>query len=535
MTVSYVSRTATLRGVGKKGRKGKKQKEKVRAHLRCTWGTSGFFDTKKYIKGGSFPRSQAPLHPEPPEGPLHPFLAQFQEQTKSLPALPPLQMTAQKAREERSKETELQRMRQNYRKTHVCSGDVYMRVARRAPKACPLFFHVETVLGEDATSTDGKVLPKAMLLDPKMYERTIDAGGNAAKVAGIQDVINPLLRVPSNTDFKRNLQLARIRRARDRTNHKVARSPKRSPSKGGGLPTWKSNFVNSQTGMVEEDGRPSSASNTYITKCIELGLQPRPYFAKYSVEEGSFDLSGLGLSKRYAAALKAGILKLPSIVSLDISENNLKSSALCELLAAVRPRHFATLKVLRCCGNKIKPGGADTLVTFVASCEELEELHLNESELGDRLGAKVLRALRKLREPGKLRRLELASNELGAASVAALEELLREAAGLEVLSLSWNFPFGADKLLPALAAHPNLRLLKLRWCGIRDGAAVVRLIHGLRTLENLDVRSNKLSHDDLIAVHEAAEARGISVLAEDVDAGSPGRDHAPLLPALPPL
>mmetsp|Transcript_751 Transcript_751/g.1891 ORF Transcript_751/g.1891 Transcript_751/m.1891 type:complete len:100 (-) Transcript_751:101-400(-) len=72
-------------------------------------------------------------------------------------------------------------------------------------------------------------------------------------------------------------------------------------------------------------------------------------------------------------------------------------------------------------------------------------------------------------------------------------------------------------------------------CGIRDGAAVVRLIHGLRTLENLDVRSNKLSHDDLIAVHEAAEARGISVLAEDVDAGSPGRDHAPLLPALPPL
>ena len=185
--------------------------------------------------------------------------------------------------------------------------------------------------------------------------------------------------------------------------------------------------------------RPPSARSVYIDAMNKLKLTPKPtsIIAKYKEERICLSLGHVGYGDNHAYAIAKSASFLPDVHSIYFNNNNLSPRLSYKISNCVSP-WIVTLDVSN---NNLRSTGSKELGRSFKNACNLERLYMKNNNISDDGGATLLEYLINLQ---RLRILDLSENCLGTKCSKAIRTMLKTSIALTHLFLRWNRFFKDD-------------------------------------------------------------------------------------------
>jgi len=243
------------------------------------------------------------------------------------------------------------------------------------------------------------------------------------------------------------------------------------------------------------------------------------------------NMDHLYLKLRGTKALAAALPTNSVMTSLRLRGNSIDAPAVSLLVSGLALNR--TLRCLDLSNNALGDTGAANLGALVsvakAARPELQELVLNQCEIGDAGVASLATALAAGGGNATLHTLRLRNNHLMDGAAVDLAALLKTSkpCALTELDLSWNSlgPVGAVALSQALRANCPLRSLHLEWNGLetKGGSALASVLHKNNQLRMLNLSHTRAGPEVCLVVCEAL-SRNTALRTLHLDSNPLGAD-----------
>eukprot|EP00753_Platysulcus_tardus_P019016 PLAT7043.21.p1 GENE.PLAT7043.21~~PLAT7043.21.p1 ORF type:complete len:838 (+),score=522.45 PLAT7043.21:222-2735(+) len=233
-----------------------------------------------------------------------------------------------------------------------------------------------------------------------------------------------------------------------------------------------------------------TARRTFLTRCKELDVLPEPTLIRKR-ESTYLQLHHYGMGDAMGSALADSLEAMPLLEHLNLRDNRLTDSSLCNALKSVLQR--GTLLSLDLSENRIGIRGTRLLQQLARKTKTLHTLQLSKLSMSDRLVALLSESLM---GNSTVRLLDLSRNAIGLRGGQKLADLIAVNSCISELQLAWNNIRGtaAEAMGRALASNSALRKLDLSWNSF-GGAGSITIGESLyrnTTLEVLLLSNNSV-------------------------------------------
>lgn len=213
----------------------------------------------------------------------------------------------------------------------------------------------------------------------------------------------------------------------------------------------------------------ANASMTAETTARLLaGLGTRCAVRELNLSSNYFGPAGAGALVQFLESGRSGLLSMPKLDRLDMSNNKLGDNGATQLARVISKRSSVHFVDLRLSCNSVGSGGIETIMNKLLQ-HNLLSLSLNKNNIGDH-GCQLVAA--SIQSMKSLSRLDLGFNQIGCRGINTLMRSLVGCESLTYLGLSGNILLisGAISLAFALSQHPRLEALDLDNCCLGQSA-----------------------------------------------------------------